>query len=304
MKFIFLPQPTSTSMVSFHHLIVPIAALTLFLLPPSAKAGETVQPAEARRAGYDLEIVDGTLALDGKKVEATLANVVDALRSRYQEANIALAPSLGKLNISDLKLRAGPLIDELEAVRVASGDKFVIQGPGGAPAIDPNTGLPVKDGANSGLFVLQQAPATAQTERCVEAFNLDPYLTSLRRGAPLTESAQDRAKREQLSIDELTMMVGETIAMMKNEAQPPEPPVFRFHRGASVLVVIGSRESVDVAGKIVNALPGMTGTPQRTESEGAERARAAAMEAFRKRYGLDRSSQDPSVAPPPGPAQK
>src|SRR5262249_55227645 len=151
------------------------------------------------------------------------------------------------------------------------------------------SGLPLKDASKSGLFVLQEPPATEKSERFVEAFNIEPYLASLRRGAPLSESAQDRATREQQSIDELTMIVGETIEMMKNEGQAPERPAFRFHRGASLLVVIGPRESVDVASKIVNALPGMKATSQRAETNPAN---AAAIEAFRKRYGLDRTAQD------------
>ena len=106
--------------------------------------------------------------------------------------------------------------------------------------------------------------------------------------------------RELQSIDELTMIVGETIEMMKNETQTPERPVFRFHRGANLLVVIGPRDSVEVARKIVNALPGMA-TPPRAESN---EARNAAMDAFRKRYGLDRVPQEPAAVPQQAPAQK
>jgi hypothetical protein len=58
-----------------------------------------------------------------------LGNVVDVLRDRYTNANIVMSPGLAKLRISDLKLRAGHLADELEAIRVASGGKFEWTGP-------------------------------------------------------------------------------------------------------------------------------------------------------------------------------
>src|SRR5690348_16130782 len=101
MKSISLERRMRKSIISLHRVVLPIPALLLFLLVSSARAGENPKPAEARHIGYDLEIVDGILVQDGKKENATLANVVDVLRARYPEANIALAPGLGKLEISD-----------------------------------------------------------------------------------------------------------------------------------------------------------------------------------------------------------
>src|SRR5262249_2359842 len=138
-------------------------------------------PAVVPEVAYDLEIVDGQLLRNGRKIEATLANAVDAARDRYPEANIVLSPGLGKIKIADLKLRAGLLADELEALRVASGGKFDVQGASGPnPPIDPNTGMPVAGARNlnTGLFVLHQA--TAQNERVVAAMNIGPYLEWLR----------------------------------------------------------------------------------------------------------------------------
>ena len=172
MKLFYLQRPMP--IMSAHNLILSLLALTVLVVVSPALAGDNSNSTELTRVAYDLEIVDGILVLDGRKMEATLANVVDALRTRYQDANIAVAPGLGKLKISDLKLRAGQLTDELEAVRVASGNKFDIKGPGGVPVIDPNTGRPLNESSNSGLFVLQGPPATEQSERYVEAFNIEP----------------------------------------------------------------------------------------------------------------------------------
>jgi len=195
-------------------------------------------------------------------------------------------------------------MDELEAVRVASGEKFEIQGPkSGRVELDPKTGLPLSAsaemGGSSGLYVLQAASPPPQLERVVEAFNIEPYLASLRHAPAGAETAKDRTEHEERSIDELTRMVSETLEMLNSDGRPPDPPAFRFHRGASVLVVIGSRESVEVARKIVNALPGM-GTAQRAEAGGPN---AAARDAFMRRYGL-RPPQDNAGATEAPPAQK
>ena len=99
-------------------------ATLLTCLPGLLMAAEKTPPAkvpDTRPPGYDLQIIDGQLIRPQGKVEATLANVVDALRDQYAEANIILSPGLSKLKVGDLKLRAGKLSDELEAVRVASG---------------------------------------------------------------------------------------------------------------------------------------------------------------------------------------
>src|SRR6516164_3654869 len=78
---------------------------------PTASPPATT-PIDTKVSGYNLEIIDGKLVLPGGKVEATLGNVVDALRDQYTEANLVLAPGLAKLKVADLKLRAGRLLDE------------------------------------------------------------------------------------------------------------------------------------------------------------------------------------------------
>src|SRR5439155_11946172 len=77
-------------------------------------------------------------------VAATLANIIDVLRDLHADANIAMSPELANVQIADLKLRATSLDEELEAIRVASGNQFIWTKPGAPPvAVDPTTGLPV-----------------------------------------------------------------------------------------------------------------------------------------------------------------
>src|SRR5437016_1005463 len=144
------------------------------------------------KTAYDLEIVDGVLTQSGR--EATLDNVIDALRERYSKANIVLSPGLKKVQILDLKLRTGSIWEELEAIRVASGGKFEWLGPnspvfsgertpnnpnnmspsafagsaspGASGAVDPATGLPLSSSdLNAGLFILRER--SEENERVV-----------------------------------------------------------------------------------------------------------------------------------------
>src|ERR1043166_827835 len=94
-----------------------------------SKAAQGSKPAQKEQAakpdpgGFDLIISDGMITWNGMKVkiEPTLGHVVDTLRERYAEANIAISPGLSELRVGDLKLRARNLPEELEAIRVASG---------------------------------------------------------------------------------------------------------------------------------------------------------------------------------------
>lgn len=276
-------------------------ATALVWLPRSVVAeNKPPLPAESAQSGYDLEIKDGQLvnAPTGRGSEATLGNVVDALRDRYTTANIVLAPGLAKLKLSDLKLRAGHLADELEAIRVASGAKFDWMGPGSAgpnmppessgPAIDPTTGQPIAaapTGTNTGLFVLREPTPTTETARTVEAFNIGPYLQWLREKQDPKE-AQDRREQEVArSLDELEKIVAVTLESLK-QGSSVEIPSFRFHRGANLLIVTGTQDAVEVARKVVNALPGQAGLAVGETSPSGPFGVSGMSPELAKRYGL------------------
>jgi len=118
-------------------------------------------------------------------------------------------------------------------------------------------------------------------------------------------------------LEQLKMIIMDTIsALHSNTAEQPD---FQFHRGANLLVIIGSRDAVDVARKVVSALPGQAHLPQpQVSTSENERFRQryglmpnnppgqgetigrnpAEMDAFRKRYGLDgRPAPEPGAAP-------
>jgi hypothetical protein len=309
-------------------LVIVLASSLLTLPGQETKASrQTAEPsAETSSRGYDFEINNGLLTRGGStsgKPEATLGNVIDAVRQRYPDANIVMSPGLARVRVSDLKLRARSIWEELEAIRVASGGRFEWSGPAspvfgrmGSPdpskfaaesALEP-AGLP----RNNGLFTLREA-VTPERERSIEAFNIGPYLQH----AETQDGPEIREKR----LAEVEMMIVETIGALHDEEA--EKPRFQFHAGANLLVVIGSHEAVAVARKIVNALPGqanfpgaentdMVGEPMSpVEMNNALRRRygmsshSPETEAFRKRYGLDRTPppagqpQSPGAGPNP-----
>jgi len=260
------------------------------------------RPSREPRSGdvgrYDLEIVNGSIVRVGStsdKREATLGNVIDAVRQRYPDANIAMTPGLARLKISDLKLRTRSIWEDLEAIRVASGGKFEWSGPGfsvfGRTGLDPDRYVtpgptdPSAIATGNGLFTLREA-VTAERERSVEAFNIGPYLQHGETeaiGGPGQPTSGDKPKADAASrekrLTEVEQIILETIGALHDEEV--EKPQFQFHRGANLLIVIGSREAVEVARKIVGALPGQGNMPVAQEMSAGRRYGA-------DRYGADR----------------
>src|SRR5258708_7999461 len=62
----------------------------------AARAGSKAPPTEP---AYALEIAVGQFTHRGKAQEATLANVVDAMRDMFPENNIVMAPELARIKV-------------------------------------------------------------------------------------------------------------------------------------------------------------------------------------------------------------
>ncbi len=222
----------------------------------------------AAMQGYDLVIAGGVLIEpDGRHSTPELTAVVDALRRHYPDANIVFAPELGSVMLSDLKLHAHDLPEMLAALRVASGGKFDWNGPGspGSPptvgTVDPASGLPVAADPNSGLYTLRPPLPTGENERVVEAFNISSYVASKQFESQAATGAIPMGENEKHKIEETTVvqleeLIVQTVANFKqiNENDVRRDLKFEFHRGATLLVVIGPRPEVDVVRKLMGAL--------------------------------------------------
>ena len=235
---------------------------------PEAFRKRSGLPREGAPSPYALEIMDGELSLANLKgsvnvnkhwgpgainsVPATLANIIDVLRDLHADANIAMSPELANIQIPDLKLRATSLDEELEALRVASGNQFIWTKPGAAPvgAIDPTTGLPVAAVPASEFTLYSLVPAEfggpGPTKRNMEVFNLGSYLIH-----------EDDAKS---SVEQIEKIILNTLSQLKQKGlTPDENPDFQFHAGANLLIVIGRQDALEVARKVVSALQTQTG---------------------------------------------
>ena len=208
---------------------------------------------------YALEIVDGKFIHKGKEQPATLVNVVDALREMFPEFNIAMVPDLAHVKVMDLKFRPADggstaLEEVLTALRVATGNRFAWR-TGAASTnqsfLDPNTGwAPSIAGGSPDLtrlymLSLSMDESAPQSKRAVEVFNLHGYLEQL---GPNSDVERN--------LEQLKEMIAKAlVALNPDGSGGSDEPELQFHPGANLLIVIGSPEAVELARKIVTALP-------------------------------------------------
>jgi hypothetical protein len=235
-----------------------LALIATFSIPNTRGQSDAGYSQTAAKPAYELEIANGEILSDGEQKEATLENVLDVLRNWHEDVNIVVASEVPKVKVGNLKLRAANIEQELEALRVACGQRFVWNrafSGGGPGAVDPVTGFPTPAmESGSALYILGPAPASKSGLR-VEAFNLTGYLSE--GGGKVDEDVVAT------KIDELERMVDETIQIYRHiqeDAYGPDPSPraglnIRFHRGANLLVLIGDPADIEIAGKLIGALP-------------------------------------------------
>jgi uncharacterized membrane protein YgcG len=234
-------------------------------LKPAAEPVPPLPPGYAAAPHFDLEIVNGVLHLNpalskqyrsAKAVPATLTTVVDVLRFMHEGANIVLSPNLAEITISDLKVRGLNLEDVLEALRVASGDRFLwMRGaPQGRPAaIDPATGLPVASPPpGEGQFYSlvpnpNAAPAAGRSN--LEVFNIGPFL----------KQEKDANRGPSDAIAQLNEIIHSAIGLANpDQSGAGEAVHCQFYPGAQLLIVTGGPDVLEVARKVVRAATGET----------------------------------------------
>lgn len=181
---------------------------------------------------------------------ATLGNAIKALQDIFPTITIASDPRLASLPVADLLVRSSDPAANLEALSVACGYKFSVQRP------TPNLANP---NANSDLFEL--APTSSflrehgdEGSRDLQVFSIAGYLRQL---ADEQGKKNDSNVQAQLdAVDRLQDIIRDTVSAMDDKMKPPQ---VKFYAQAKLLVVIGSPEALDIAGKVVAALPGQQG---------------------------------------------
>lgn len=246
-------------------------------------AGATSVGQPAREPRWDLVIVDRVLRKgDGKHTQATLRNVVDYLRELYP-ANVVLAPGVGEVEVGDLKLASFQWEAGLEALRVASGNAFTWRShPERVPGVDPTTGLPTvrREPADSDLLVLTR-DESAVNRPSVEVFNMGGFVQGV---------GKDKADEK---LNEVMMIIRETLLELGEKRGID----YRYHSGASLLVMSGAPEKLEIAKRILLALPQVT--PSRADDPLSPARSQDAVDQFRRRYGLPPGAGFPSTGTAP-----
>jgi hypothetical protein len=254
--------------IMFRRVLTPLAFAAALALPPGpaqAQSNDAPQPRQMdpRRgrvaaddakaqspAGmqYDLEIENGALRLrqpgnqKGEYAQEAplLGRIVKLLRDKHPEANIAMAPELGDVEITDLKLHGADLEEELAALRVASGGKFDWRGGLFGGAKSPS------------LYTLEASPLflkekTESTSPQVEVFNFSSYFARQRDSG--MDDAKFQAFKDQ-TIETTKEIIGNTLTSLG----PHSMMSFQFHPGANLLVITGSTDEISISRKIINAM--------------------------------------------------
>jgi hypothetical protein len=219
------------------------------------------------QAKYELEIEGGVL-LDANfpandvHNESCLRNIIKLLREKHPDANIALSPVLAdNVTVRDLKLVATDLGDELEALRVASGDIFIWQNKSA--------------GHTPMLFTLEPSPEfldeqnhSSSTQPQVEVFNFSSYFAQHLDSHPVNDD--DLIKFKQNRIEMTKSIVLQTVNKLPFASKFATPILnFEFHQGANLLVVIGPEDAINIARKVINAM--MEQPSGNSDSPGTER---------------------------------
>lgn len=246
--------------------------------------------ASADGNGIDIEIRDGNLS-NGKP--ATVANVVEYLQEVVPSQNVVLSPGVAEIPVSDLKLHSATIRGLLEAISVATDRRVMptlLEGTTWALTARPSSStlqLPQPPQREVEVFNLSgylhgmdksDEKDVKEVLHRIEEVVLET-LSAVRpsggrsgrgglsggfgRGGGFGGGGSGSGFGGGISRSgggggQFGGGGGSTGAPSGGASDTPDTPEFRFHPGAGLFIVVGSREAIDVARKIVNALPRQT----------------------------------------------
>jgi hypothetical protein len=188
----------------------------------------------------DLVIRDGRFSdATGHEKDATIANLAEYARTRLHQ-NIVLSPGVGSIRVQDMTLQNANLQSFFQALMVATSMEVEGHPLGGQP------------GASSETWAI----TGRHHSRRVEVFNLTGYL-----------DGKDEQSTE-ARLHELEQIIRSTAKELSHrDFVGEEAPSFQFHPGAHLLIVTGTDDLVDIARKVVDALPNPDGRKKSSRSE-------------------------------------
>jgi hypothetical protein len=173
---------------------------------------------------------------------ATVGNAVKKLCELYPDATFAVDPQVADVPVADLIVRStNPEVD-LEALSAACSGKFRL------------------DSGPKSFYALEANSSTFKNDRNIECFNLTAYLSPM--------MARDHAEQEKVkplaamfggnthtleAVNRLQEIIQRTIADFDPTIAQPH---FQFYADAQLLILIGPQRAIEVAAKVIQALPG------------------------------------------------
>jgi hypothetical protein len=177
--------------------------------------------------------------------DATVGGAAKALRDIYPDITFAVDPRVADVPVTDILIRSDQPGTDLEALRTACGGRF-----------DLDTGpIDVVSGRPSSLYRLvcndlTEQSASKREDRNIECFNLTGYLEQT---AKDQEAKQHSHFADGVTVAELQEIIKSTIADFDSAISPPH---FQFYPQAQLLIVTGSHRAIEIAAKVIQALPG------------------------------------------------
>ena len=183
---------------------------------------------------------------------ATVGNAVKALRDLYPDKTFAVDPRVAVVPVADLILiiRDDDPTTDLAALRTSCGGRFGFHEENALYTVEYNN--------------LTDVDPSTREDRRIECFNLTRYLqrekalakgdANNNKGAAAGGVADmTGGKQAEAAVARLQDIIGQSISDFDPSISPPH---FRFYADAQMLILIGSHRAIDIAAKVIYALPG------------------------------------------------
>jgi len=196
--------------------------------------------------------------------EDNMGWAVKALREIYPNATFAIDPRVADVLVTDVIVRSDDPMTDLEALRTSCGGRFSI-------VHEPNFASASGAAEQNPLYSIVANSATetkpsAGDDRQIECFNLTRYLerekvlnkdeTNSNKGTggfPGAMFGGVAATHVEQAVARLQEIIQKSISDFDPSISRPH---FQFYADAQMLIVIGPERAIDVAAKVIQALPG------------------------------------------------